>query len=174
MRRTRGQTDAPPHAWLGILWCVWVAGGCAGYQVGTRTLYRTDIRTVHVPIFASDSLRPDVGEWLTEAVIKEIEARTPYKVVSDPLADSVLTGRLLDDRKRVIAENINDEPRNLLFSTAVHITWIDNGGRILAKSVISLGDDFVVEAGQSISTAQQAVVRRLAAQIVSEMESPNW
>lgn len=174
MRSAAGPTDTPPRLWLGLLWCVCVAGGCAGYQIGTRTLYRTDIRTVHVPIFASESLRPDFGEWLTEAVIKEIEARTPYKVVSDPLADSVLTGRLLADHKRVIAENINDEPRNLLLSTAVHVTWIDSGGRILTQSVISLGDNYIVEAGQSVTTAQQTVIRRLAAQIVSEMESPNW
>jgi hypothetical protein len=174
MPHAPGYTDAPYHAWLGILLCVCLASGCAGYQVGTRTLYRTDLRTVHVPIFQCESLRPDVGEWLTEAVIKEIELRTPFKVVSDPLADSVLTGRLLADHKRVISENANDEPRNLLFSSAVHITWIDNSGRILTQSVISLGDNFVVEAGQSATTAQQAVIRRLAAQIVSEMEAENW
>ncbi|MCU0958471.1 MAG: LPS assembly lipoprotein LptE [Pirellulaceae bacterium] len=174
MLRGPGYTDGLSHAWLAVLCCICAAGGCAGYQLGTRTLYRTEIKTVHVPVFQSESLRPDVGEWLTEAVIKEIELRTPYKVVSDPLADSVLTGRLLADHKRVISENVNDEPRNLLFSTAVHITWIDNGGRILTQSVISLGDNFVVEAGQSVTTAEQAVIRRLAAQIVSEMESPNW
>lgn len=174
MRRAPGYRDPPHHAWLGILLCVSVAGGCAGYQVGTRTLYRTDLKTVHVPMFQSESLRPDMGEWLTEAVIKEIELRTPFKVVSDPLADSVLTGRLLADHKRVVSENYNDEPRNLLYSTAVHITWIDNSGRILMQSVISLGDNFVVEAGQSVTTAQQAVIRRLASQIVSEMEAENW
>ena len=92
-------------------------------------------RTVHVPMFQSDSLRPDLGEWLTEAVIKEIEMRTPYKVVSNPLADSVLTGRLLWDNKRVVSENINDEPRNLIYNAALHITWIDSNGRIMAQSV---------------------------------------
>ncbi|MHB0957383.1 MAG: LPS assembly lipoprotein LptE [Pirellulaceae bacterium] len=164
---------------MALRWLVAVAGvtlvtGCAGYQMGNRSLYRTDLSTVYVPIFQSDSLRPDLGEWMTEAVVKEIELRTPYKVVSNPLADSVLTGRILWDNKRVISENVNDEPRILIFNLAVHITWIDNCGRILAQSVITLGDNFVPEAGQSITSVEAVVIRRLASQIVSEMEAENW
>jgi hypothetical protein len=153
------------------LWC----SGCAGYQWGHRSLYRTDLRTVHVPMFQSQALRIDLAEWLTEAVVKEIELRTPYKVVSNPLADSVLTGTILwGDRKRVLAENINDEPRNLIYEAAVHVTWIDNAGRILVQSVVRLGADFVPEAGQSITTAEEEAIRKLAQQVVSQMEAQNW
>lgn len=120
-------------------------------------------------------MRLDLGEWLTEAVIKEIEMRTPYKVVNDPLADSVLTGTLRSaDDKRVVAENANDEPRNLTYETAVHVTWIDRSGRILMQSIVSLETDFVPEAGQSITTAKQKAIRRTAQQIVSQMETHNW
>ncbi|MHB8970470.1 MAG: LPS assembly lipoprotein LptE [Pirellulaceae bacterium] len=160
--------------WMVAWACVLPFAGCAGYQMGNRSLYRTDLRTVHVPIFQSDSLRPDLGEWLTEAVIKEIELRTPYKAVSNPLADSVLTGRIMWDSKRVVSENINDEPRTLLFNAAVHITWIDNSGRILTQSVITIGDNFIPEAGQSMTSVEAEVIHRLAAQIVSEMEAENW
>ncbi len=160
---------------LGVALCVVAsATGCAGYQIGNRSLYPAEVKTVHVPIFQSDSWRPDLGEWLTEAVVKEIELRTPYKVVHDPLADSVLTGRILWDNKRVVSENYNDEPRNLLYNAAVHVTWIDNGGRILTQCVISASDHLVPEAGQSITTAEQTLIRELAAQIVSEMEGDNW
>lgn len=157
-----------------LLTCVLLLSGCMGYQVGNRTLYRTDLKTIHVPMFQSNSLRLDLGEWLTEAVIKEIELRTPYKVVTNPLADSVLTGRIMWDSKRVLSETINDEPRNLIFNAAVHVTWIDNCGQILVQNVINVGADFVPEAGQSITSAEQAVIRRLAAQIVSNMEATNW
>src|SRR5687767_14906756 len=85
-------------------------GGCAGYQLGNGTLYRTDIRTVYVPMFESDSFRRNLGERLTEAVVKEIENKTPYKVLSDPgAADSVLRGHLVSERKAVLAENRFDE-----------------------------------------------------------------
>ncbi len=42
--------------------------GCAGYRLGTQTLYRRDIHTVYVPVFESDSFRSQLGERLTEAV----------------------------------------------------------------------------------------------------------
>ncbi len=154
---------------------VMFGAGCAGYQFGNRSLYRTDLATIHVPLFRSQAMRLDLGEWLTEAVIKEIEMRTPYKVVNDPLADSVLTGTLRSaDDKQVVAENVNDEPRNLTYDTAVHVTWIDRSGRILMQSIVSLETDFVPEAGQSITTAKQKVIRRTAQQIVSQMETHNW
>jgi len=58
--------------------------------MGTRTLYPPDIHTVYVPIIESNSYRRQLGEWLTEAVAKEIENVTPFKVVNTPEADSVL------------------------------------------------------------------------------------
>ena len=64
--------------------------GCAGYQIGTRSLYRNNIRTIHVPIIKCDSFRPELGVYLTEAVQKEIEQRTPYKLTNIETADSIM------------------------------------------------------------------------------------
>src|SRR4051794_5653984 len=86
-------------AWLTML------TGCAGYRAGAASLYPPDIHTIYVPIFESDSFRRNLGERLIEAVIKQIEATTPYKVVNTPQADSVLTGRILGDTKRVTVED---------------------------------------------------------------------
>ena len=112
-------------------------------------------------MFKSNALRLDLGEWLTEAVVKEIELRTPYKVVSSPLADSVLTGSILwGDHKRVLSENINDEPRNLIYQAAVHVTWIDNSGRILVQSDCESGVRF--RAGSRASRLRRPSRRRFA------------
>ena len=67
------------------------AGGCASYHVGTQSLYAPDVATVYVPMIESGSYRRDLGERLTEAVVKEIELKTPYKVVGTPAADSILS-----------------------------------------------------------------------------------
>ena len=70
-----------------------------GYQVGSDSLYAPDVATVYVPMIESDSYRRDLGERLTEAVVKEIELKTPYKVVSTPDADSILSVELLGDTR---------------------------------------------------------------------------
>jgi hypothetical protein len=154
--------------------------GCAGYQIGSRSLYRPDIRTVHVPMAQSDSFRRYLGERLTEAVVKEIELKTPYKVVDADSADSVLSVRLRSDSKRVLAENRFDEPRDIEADFFLQVSWIDRRGDIImshddipaAPLLLNIGQsaNFVPEAGQSLATAQQESIQRLAEQIVGQME----
>lgn len=161
--------------------CVGVPG-CAHYQVGSHTLYRSDIETVYVPIFESDSFRRHLGEWLTEAVVKEIELRTPYKVVSEEAADTVLTGKILTDTKRVLGFSGTDEGRNLEFRLRVQVTWADRAGRTIyreasipipqALATSDQSSGFYPEIGQSMATAQQATIKKLAQHIVSLMECP--
>lgn len=159
-----------------------VMTGCAGYQVGNQTLYRQDIRTVHVPVFQSDSFRPFLGERLTESVIKQIELRTPYKVVGSDTADSTLQGRILRDTKAVLVENRYDEPRELDIGVRVQVAWINHRGQAISPPQnfpipaelfdISQSTNFVPEVGQSMVTQEQVVINRLASQIVATMEMP--
>ena len=154
--------------------------GCAGYQLGQRSLYRPDIRTVHVPVVQSDSYRRYLGERLTEAIVKEVELRTPYKVVDSASADSVLSVKLVSDTKRVLANNRFSEPRDIETDFFIQTSWIDRRGDLImshddvpaAPLVVNLGQqtNFVPEAGQSLVTAQQEAIQKLAQQIVGQME----
>ena len=173
-----------PANWLGrllLLSGALATAGCFGYQVGGSALYRPDIRTVHVPIIRSESFRPEVGERLTEAVVKTIEQRTSYKVSGSAMADSVLVCRIIDNRKRVVAENINDDPRDLELSYVVELDWYDRQGRrLIQRGVVPLpgpltigaASHLIPEAGQSYATADQEALDRLADQIVSQLEMP--
>lgn len=165
-----------------VAWALLSAGGCAGYQVGAQSLYAPDIATVYVPMFESESFRPGLGERLTEAVVKQIELTTPYKVVGNASADSVLTGRIIGDRKRVVVEDFYDYPREIQVDFAVEVSWIDRQGVLIRQpTTVALAPcligfeqtaTLVPEAGQSIATAHQEAIARLAEQIVSTMEAP--
>jgi len=155
--------------------------GCAGYQIGNASLYNPDIRTIHVPIIRNDTFRHDIGVQLTEALHKAIELRTPYKVVADPSADSTLTSRITSQAKRAVTEAATDEPRAIETLLTVELVWTDRRGNLLMENrFVPLGElafyfiqgtDFVPEGGQSMATAQQRAVERLADQIVNQMES---
>jgi hypothetical protein len=157
-------------------------GGCAGYQIGNQTLYPTEIKTVYVPIFQSVSFRRNLGERLTEAVVKEIEKRTPYKVVSDPTADSTLTGRLVQEGKSVLVPDLTGDARDIQVNMKVEVTWIDRRGQMLRMPCavpvptevadVTGTSNVVPEVGQSIAVAQQQAICRLAEQIVGLMEKP--
>ena len=167
----------PYCALLGLL-----APGCAAYRFGSETLYAPDVTTVYVPMIESDSFRRDLGERLTEAVIKEIELKTPYKVVGTPDADSILAARLMGERKLLEFENQNDDPRALEYALTAQVTWLNRRRQPLAPmSSIPLPADFVAitqtatmlpEPGQSDASAQQQAIQRLAEQIVATMEEP--
>ena len=156
--------------------------GCAGYRFGARTMYPNHIRTVHVPIFDSDSLRPGLGPWLTEAVIKQIEQTTDYKVVSRNKADTVLEGLVLPVTKQVSVTTINDDLREVDMTMQIQVRWIDSQGELVYPEMViplpvALADvrgtsGQVTEVGHSTLSAEQAVVEQLAAQIVAIMESP--
>ncbi len=148
--------------------------GCGSYHVGPNELFPPGIRTVYVPLFESDSYRRNLGLWLTEAVVKQIESQTPFKVVPSPTADSVLTGRILLDRKQTVAENANDEPRLIGHSIAAVVSWYARDGRLLYQRRFDLGAEFLPESGQSLTTAQQEVLERIAREIAGRMERADW
>lgn len=159
-----------------------VLEGCAAYRFGNRSLYPQDIQTVYVPVFESDSFRMNLAEFLTEAIAKEIELKTPYKVVGSPEADSVLTGKITTDTKRVVIEDPYDYPRETQINMSVEVRWVDRKGAAMGQPMtvavpeelvtISNTGMLVPEYGQSVSTAQLQAIQRLATQIVSLMESP--
>ena len=161
------------------------AGGCAGYRFGNNTLYAPNVRTVYVPMIQSESFRTtpgiDLGERLTEAVCKEIEKRTPFKVVGDPNADSVLTARIVADTKRMVVESPTDQSRFVEMNYQTLVTWADRGGTVIASGEVPLpaatvdvgqASALVPEFGRSVASTQQEAIVKLAQQIVGLMEEP--
>jgi len=156
--------------------------GCAAYHVGTQSLYAPDVTTVYVPMIESGSYRRDLGERLTEAVAKEIELKTPYKVVGTPAADSILQIRLLGDTRRTLAQNHFDDPRVSQSGVYSEVSWVNRRREPIGTTrMVAMPDELVnieatanliPEAGQSVATSQQKAIKRLAQEIVATMESP--
>ena len=66
-----------------------------GYHWGS--LYREDIHTVAVPIFGSKDFHRGVEFQISDALVHQIEAFTPYKVVDRDKADTILEGEIVSD-----------------------------------------------------------------------------
>jgi hypothetical protein len=178
------QTLSPqfPRFWMTAL-AVAVSGlawsGC-GYTIGGA--YGPEIRSVHVPTFQNETFRRGFELQLTEAVQKQIQLRTPYRLAREPGADTRLTGRIVGINKRVQNENRFDDPRELELELAIEVTWTDlRNGQMLAQRQVPLNaqmahaivhTSFAPEAGQSLATATQDAADQLARQIVGLMEAP--
>jgi hypothetical protein len=105
----------------------------------TRPNYDECIRTVYVPMFASrlqtDSTRRNLEVDVTRAVVREIEAKTPYKVVSHcDGADTELSGTLLNLTKNLLNRNQLNEIREAEAVLTVSIVWRDlRTGELLSR-----------------------------------------
>jgi hypothetical protein len=154
--------------------------GCAGYRFGTASLYRPDIRTIHVPIVRCDSFRAGLAAQFTEILQKKIEDRTSFKLTDAELADSTFVCRILSDTKRVVTETRNDDPRDLHVAMSVEVNWTDRRGNVLMENrFLPPGETtfyfteqthLVPEGGQSITTSQLRAMERLADHVVDQME----
>ena len=159
--------------------------GCAGYRSGAESLYAPDVATVYVPMVESDSFRRDLGERLTEALVKEIELKTPFKVIGSPNADSLLIVHIRGDRRTVQAEDQFDNPRVFAGELVAEASWMNRRRLPLAPTRtieippgfgdavgVSQQTPYIPEAGQTIASHQQKMIARLAEQIVGVMEEP--
>ena len=158
--------------------------GCAGfgYHVGSQSLFGQDVRTVYVPMVEADPTRRHLAERLTEAIIKEVEARSPYKVTGRPSADSTLECRIVGRSERVSLVDNSNDPRQKTGEMILQVRWRDRRSQDLLQSDmpmwneraarITANDSMVAEFGQSLLTSEQNQIDRIASQIVGMMESP--
>lgn len=159
----------------------WVVGGLVfgalmllGCGYSTRSLYPSHIRTVAVPIFENRSFYRGLEFDLTEALIKEIELRTPYKVTLPPQADTILQGTIVRVDQRLLSSTRHGAlPQELELEAVVNFHWKDaRTGRVLCerRDLVAVGRYVPVRAvGETYSTAQHQLVQDLAGRIVGAL-----
>ncbi len=166
---------------MGLLALTGLTGGAGcGYTVGAP--YTTDIRTVHVPTFQSSDYRRGYELQLTEAIQKQIQMRTPYRLAKEPGADTRLSGRIVSLNKRVPNLNLYRDSRELEMAMGIEVKWEDlRTGQVINQQTVPLAGNaaqllgtstFAPEPGQSLATGTQDLVNNLARQIVGLMEVP--
>lgn len=77
------------------LYLLLVMFGLSGCGYTQQELFNTEYQTVAVPIFQNKTFYRGVELELTEALIKEIELRTPYKVTATNTAQTILEGQIV-------------------------------------------------------------------------------
>lgn len=153
--------------------------GCAsdptkGYS--SASLFPDGISTVAVPIFTNDSYTRDVEFELTDALIKQLEVNTPYKVVSEGRADTILLGQIrkieLDQLSKSQQTGLSEE---VIVSVTIDFQWKDlRSGRVIAGRESFTGNGFFDPSrptGEPIELGQFAAVQQLARDIVAELQA---
>ena len=175
------------HSVIGFLGCMLlsVVSGCdtsgqgegiAGYRTGST--FPKDVRTVAVPIFENESFYREVEFELTEALIKEIESRTPYKVTAGNVADTVLTGTITSINQDLLSRTETGAiPQELQLVVVASFQWKNQrtGQIVRARSYVEGTGEYIPTASvdQPLAIARHKAVSELAEAIVSIMRD-DW
>ena len=156
-------------------------GGCAadpteGYAFASP--YPQGISTVAVNVFENDTQDRSVEFELADALIKEIEARTPYKVTSTKRADTILTGRISGiEREQLSKSRTTGLSEEVTYAVTIDLNWRDRrtGESLLELRSFTADSLFVPSAptGEPIELGEFGAVERLARDIVSQMQA-DW
>ena len=118
-----GAHHAPPGVLAILVAVVLVAGGC-GYS--SESVYPDNVRTVSVPVFENATGESEFEFFLTEALKKEIEARTPYKVTGSAGADTIIHGRIHRVERRLLSRQVRAGlPQELEVAVTLDFEWKD-------------------------------------------------
>lgn len=146
----------------------------AGCGYSAKPLYRTSVKTISVPIFRNKSYSRDWEFRLTEAICKNIEYRTPFKVTQGQRADTELTGEIITVDQDVLTRRFNlNLPRESQITVAVNFQWKDlRTGRILIKrGNFSRSATDIPQLGERAQDATQLAIERLAEAIVEQLQT---
>jgi hypothetical protein len=156
-------------------------GGCStdprsGWS--TNAIHDPSIRTVAVPIARNTTFDRSVHLELTEAIIKQIKARTPWRVVPEAQAGTILdiTVRRVELEQLSLSRGtgLSEE---MALSLVVDFEWsrIDTGDTLAARRDFASAALFVPSppAGERIDLGRFDAVGQTAEAIVDAMQS-DW
>ncbi|MCG3180749.1 MAG: hypothetical protein BIFFINMI_03112 [Phycisphaerae bacterium] len=145
-----------------------------GFVMGP--VHPTNIKTVHVEIFNSQTFYRDLEFRLTEALDKRILQDTPYVLANKDQADTILYGEITRVRVTLLgsdfASNLPKEDQPVLY---VNWTWKNRRtGEILAQRVgMQQSASFIPLTGMTFEDAATQAVNDLAERIVEAMQA-DW
>ena len=142
----------------------------------TQSIYPTKYRTVAIPVIKNETYFRDVGFLLTQALITEIESRTPYKVTSENSADSLLSGQITAVRLTALSQNrTTGLDEEVIVGVTVNFEWMDleDDTTIVKRSNFEGSGLFVPTppSGEYLEVGEVAVVQQLASDMVDEMQA---
>ena len=165
-------------AGLVVLAMVLVAG-CAsdpneGYAFAST--HDSGITSVYVPIFKNNTFSHGLEVELTDAIIKEIKATTPWRVVSEGDAQTVLTGSIMESTLRPLSfGRTSGLVQEMAVQMKIQFDFKDTrtGKVIASRRNFSASEAFAPAQGlgERLEVGEHATVQELARAIVAELRA---
>ena len=147
----------------------WLVAGC-GYSLGFRA--PPGVTSIAIPIFSNNTfpLRREVEYELTNAVRKEIQARSDLELVDSEDADLVVYGTIQDFQERVFAEGRRDEKLESRLLIVVMLVVEDYRNRKQWRESVRTREPISVQIGETLADGRRRGIENLAEKVVNTLE----
>jgi len=118
--------------------------GCGYHQVGAATHIPADVRTVSVPIFHSNVQGYNTEVAFTEAVVRELNTRTRYRVITnvnstpsatDQPSDATLRGTILTQAVTPLTYDASSgQTSSYLVTITADVALVAHDGTVLYRN----------------------------------------
>jgi len=120
----------------------------------------------------------NVEFMLTDAVIKEIQSRTQYRILGEQYADTLLTGTIKSVDLQMLSQSRKTGLVNeMLVKVVLDFEWLNlmQGGRIAGRKNFASSAIFIPSrpSSEPFAVGEFAVVQQLASDIVDQMQA-SW
>jgi hypothetical protein len=156
-----------------------LTAGCAstpseGYAAASP--YPSKYRSVALPIFKNVSYMRSFEHDLAHALVTEVERSTPYKVMSEVSADTILRGTITSvDLVLLSKDPVTGLANEMMLRMRADFEWVDlrSGEKIVARERVESTALFVPSypAREPIELGRLAAVEAMARELVSAMQS---
>jgi hypothetical protein len=166
---------ARTFAWIACA-ALFACSGAKGFKTGSGL--PTRYRSIAVPIFQNSTYDRQVGYQLTEAVQKRLQQSSPYAIVGEGTADTVLRGKVTRVDLKQISQSLGTGlTEELACTVTVDWEWIDmrTGKPIIARNGFASSGTVIASRPQAepLDLARYQAVQRLADDIVANMQA-DW
>lgn len=160
-------------AYLALLFLFITSLESCGYS--SKSLLRSNVRSIYVPIFDNNTFRRGYEFDLTKAVRDQILLRTRLNIVDKDEADSVLFGKITSVNENVLIENTRDNIVESRVSVGIEIRWVDRrtGRTIVERKNIKRQAEFIVSRNETLTSSSKESFVIVAQGVVDAMEE-DW
>jgi outer membrane lipopolysaccharide assembly protein LptE/RlpB len=113
------------------------ASGCGYHTAGHAAQLPPNVRTIAIPGFVSRTQTFRIEQVLTEAVVREFNTRTQFRVVHEAPADAdaVLKGTVLSASASPLAyDSQTGRAASALITVSLQVTLTDRQGKVLFQN----------------------------------------
>jgi outer membrane lipopolysaccharide assembly protein LptE/RlpB len=111
--------------------------GCGYHQAGSATHLPQNVRTLAVPIFTTRAQAYHTEMAFTQAVIRELNTRTKYRILNtaSPDADATLRGTILTQTVAPLTyDSTSGQTSSYLITITAKVVLTDHDGRVLYRN----------------------------------------